>query len=123
MDLLVVTSTVRGRFKKALSPMGGVSSQLVLEAPCPVLVLPTQASSKCPALQLLTGLSDMLYPSTLSIQELLLLLGLQVHGLLVTSHIIAKTGMLCMLCPALLCCCCCSLTDCCKSLSHASGFR
>ena len=49
MDLLVVTSTVRGRFKKALSPMGGVSSQLVLEAPCPVLVLPTQASSKCPA--------------------------------------------------------------------------
>ena len=50
MDLLVVTSTVRGRFKKALSPMGGVSTQLVLEAPCPVLVLPTQASSKCPAL-------------------------------------------------------------------------
>ena len=53
MDLLVVTSTVRGRFKKALSPMGGVSSQLVLEAPCPVLVLPTQASSKRP-----TPLSD-----------------------------------------------------------------
>lgn len=50
MDLLVVTSTVRGRIKKALSPMGGVSSQLVLEAPCPVLVLPTQAASKCPAL-------------------------------------------------------------------------
>ena len=50
MDLLVVTSTVRGRFKKALSPMGGVSSQLVLEAPCPVLVLPTQASSKRPNL-------------------------------------------------------------------------
>lgn len=45
MDLLVVTSTIRGRLKKALSPMGGVSSQLVLEAPCPVLVLPTQASS------------------------------------------------------------------------------
>ena len=52
MDLLVVTSTVRGRFKKALSPMGGVSSQLVLEAPCPVLVLPTQASSKFLALLL-----------------------------------------------------------------------
>ena len=46
MDLLVVTSTIRGRLKKALSLMGGVSSQLVLEAPCPVLVLPTQASSK-----------------------------------------------------------------------------
>ena len=46
MDLLVVTSTVRGRFKKALSRTGGVSTQLVLEAPCPVLVLPTQASSK-----------------------------------------------------------------------------
>lgn len=45
MDLLVVTSTIRGRLKKALSLMGGVSSQLVLEAPCPVLVLPTQASS------------------------------------------------------------------------------
>ncbi|KAL3130823.1 hypothetical protein ABBQ38_000158 [Trebouxia sp. C0009 RCD-2024] len=45
VDLLVVTSTVRGRIKKALSPMGGVSSQLVLEAPCPVLVLPTQAAS------------------------------------------------------------------------------
>lgn len=50
MDLLVVTSTVRGRIKKALSPLGGVSSQLVLEAPCPVLVLPTQASSKRPTL-------------------------------------------------------------------------
>ena len=48
MDLLVVTSTARGRFKKALSPMGGVSSQLILEAPCPVLVLPTQASRECP---------------------------------------------------------------------------
>lgn len=45
-DLLVVTNTLRGRFKKALSPMGGVSSQLALDAPCPVLVLPTQASSK-----------------------------------------------------------------------------
>lgn len=45
MDLLVVTSTLRGRIKKALSPMGGVSSQLASEAPCPVLVLPTQASS------------------------------------------------------------------------------
>ena len=58
MDLLVVTSTVRGRFKKALSPMGGVSSQLVLEAPCPVLVLPTQASSKRPTLLIVakTGL-------------------------------------------------------------------
>lgn len=55
MDLLVVTSTVRGRFKKALSPMGGVSSQLVLEAPCPVLVLPTQASSKRPSLLLVAG--------------------------------------------------------------------
>lgn len=40
-DLLIVISTVRGRLRKALSPMGGVSSQLVLEAPCPVLVLPT----------------------------------------------------------------------------------
>ena len=47
-DLLVVTNTLRGRFKKALSPMGGVSSQLALDAPCPVLVLPTQASSKPP---------------------------------------------------------------------------
>ena len=46
MDLLVVTSTLRGRIKKALSPMGGVSSQLASEAPCPVLVLPTQASSE-----------------------------------------------------------------------------
>jgi len=46
MDLLVVTSTLRGRIKKALSPMGGVSSQLAMEAPCPVLVLPTQASSE-----------------------------------------------------------------------------
>lgn len=52
VDLLVVTSTVRGRIKKALSPMGGVSSQLVLEAPCPVLVLPTQAASECPDLLL-----------------------------------------------------------------------
>lgn len=46
-DLLIVTSTIRGRLRKALSPMGGVSSQLVLEAPCPVLVLPT-AGGKSP---------------------------------------------------------------------------
>ena len=46
VDLLIVTSTIRGWIRKALSPMGGVSSQLVLEAPCPVLVLPTQASGE-----------------------------------------------------------------------------
>lgn len=50
-DLLIVTSTIRGRLRKALSPMGGVSSQLVLEAPCPVLVLPTQGSGVSPVAQ------------------------------------------------------------------------